>query len=252
MPTRDTPWPAGTPCWVDIGVPDVAAARDFYSALFGWDYEGGSPEFGGYLTVTSHGRAAAGMGPQTDPDDPPRWTTYLATDDVAAGLERVTAAGGRVVVPAMQVGPMGTMGLAADPQGAVFGLWQSGLNTGVQVSGEPGALVWNEAAVADPAAAREFYSAVFGYRWQELPDAGDYQLFTLDERPLGGLGGLTEGAPAGWSACFGVADTDTAVATVQQRGGSVVMPPEDTPYGRFAVVVDPWGAAFSVMRELPG
>ena len=48
MPTRDTAWPAGTPCWVDYGAVDIEAAKTFYADLFGWTYTGGEPEYGGY------------------------------------------------------------------------------------------------------------------------------------------------------------------------------------------------------------
>ena len=138
MPTRDTPWPDGTPCWIDIGVPDIPAAREFYSALLGWDYTGGDPEFGGYLTATKNGENAAGMGPQQDPDDPPRWTTYFAAADAAATAAKIREAGGTVIVEPMEVGPMGTMVIALDPQGNPFGLWQSGMHTGTRIYNEPG------------------------------------------------------------------------------------------------------------------
>jgi uncharacterized protein len=250
MPTRETPWPNGTPCWVDLGAPDVAAARTFYSSVLGWDYTGGQPEFGGYLTAQVDGLDAAGLGPQQDPDDPPRWTTYFAADDADATAARVTSAGGTVVFPPMDVGPMGRMAIALDPQGNPFGIWQSGLNTGVRVYNQPGGLVWNEAAVDDPAAAREFYTAVFGFTWTEIPDAEGYTTFATADRPLGGLSGISPGLPRGWSTCFSVAETDAAVRAVEAGGGKVLMAAEDTPFGRFAVVADPWGASFSVMQEL--
>ncbi|SDY43029.1 hypothetical protein SAMN05661080_03458 [Modestobacter sp. DSM 44400] len=249
MPTRDTAWPNGTPCWVDLGAPDVPAAQAFYTAVLGWTYTGGQPEFGGYLTCQVGGRDAARLGPQQDTADPPRWTTYFAADDADAVAARITEAGGTVVFPPMDVGPMGRMAIALDPQGNPFGLWQGGLNTGVHVYGEPGALVWNEAAVADPAAAREFYGAVFGFTFEEVPGTGGYTTFATGERPMGGLGGLTGGAPAGWATCFSVASTDAALETVVAGGGAVTMPAMDTEFGRFAVVTDPWGAAFSVMQE---
>ncbi|WP_344690861.1 VOC family protein [Blastococcus jejuensis] len=252
MPTRDTPWPNGTPCWVDYGAADLDAARAFYSALLGWEYTGGDPEFGGYLNATSEGREAAGLGPQMDPADPPRWTTYFAADDAAATVAKIRDAGGTVVVEPMEVGPMGTMVVALDPQGNPFGLWQSGTHTGCRIHNEPGSLAWNEAMVADSAAARSFYSAVFGFRFDEMPpEAGggdmDYTTFSTGGNPLGGLGATQEGMPTGWLTCFSVADTDAAVATVQGKGGTVVMPAMDTPFGRFAVVADPWGAQFEVM-----
>ena len=98
MPTRDTPWPDGTPCWVDYGAADIDATKAFYASVLGWEYTGGEPEFGGYLTVTVDGRMAGGMGPQQDPDDPPRWTTYFAAADAAATAARITDAGGTVIV----------------------------------------------------------------------------------------------------------------------------------------------------------
>ena len=249
MPTRDTVWPNGTPCWIDYGAPDIEAAKSFYTAVLGWTYSGGEPEFGGYLTCQIKGLDAAGMGPQQDPSDPPRWTTYFATDDAAATAGRITAAGGTVLVPPMEVGPMGTMAIARDPQGHPFGLWQGALNTGVRIFNEPGALVWNEAAVDDPAAAREFYAAVFGFTFDDVGGMAEYKTFSTGGNPLGGLGGVLEGSPRGWTACFSVASTDDAVSAVEVGGGKVTMPAEDTEFGRFAVVEDPWGAPFSVMQD---
>ena len=252
MPTRDTPWPAGTPCWVDYGAADLAAAREFYTALLGWEYTGGDPEFGGYLNAEKDGRQVAGLGPQMDPDDPPKWMTYFATDDAATAVTRIREAGGTVVVEPMEIGPMGTMVVALDPQGNPFGLWQSGEHTGVQRYNEPGSLVWNEAAVDDPEAARAFYAAVFGFRFEEIPGGEGYTTFATGGDPLGGLGGVVPGVPKGWSTCFAVPSTDGAVGTVTAAGGKVLMPAEDTPYGRFAVVADPWGASFSVMEVAAG
>jgi predicted enzyme related to lactoylglutathione lyase len=258
MPTRDTPWPNGTPCWVDYGAADLDATKDFYAAVLGWEYSGGEPEFGGYLTVLRNGRMAGGMGPQQDPDDPPKWTTYFAADDAAATAARITDAGGTVLVEPMEVGPMGTMVIARDPQGNVFGVWQSGLNTGVQIHNEPGALAWNEAMVDDTAAAKQFYSAVFGFRFDQLPpeqggeEGMDYATFSAGGDPLGGLGASDPSMPKGWVTCFAVASADEAVATVESKGGKVRMPPMDTPFGRFAIVEDPWGAAFEVMGPTPG
>jgi len=251
MPTRDTVWPNGTPCWVDYGAADIEAAKSFYRAVLGWTYSGGEPEFGGYLICQVDGRDAAGMGPQQDASDPPRWTTYFATDDAAATAARITEAGGTVLFPPMEVGPMGTMAIARDPQGHPFGLWQGALNTGVKVYGEPGALAWNEAAVDDPEAARAFYSAVFGFSFDEMPESGGYTTFKTDANPLGGLGAHQAGSPKGWTTCFSVSSTDDAVAKVEAAGGKVTMAPMDTEFGRFAVVEDPWGAPFTVMQDPP-
>jgi predicted enzyme related to lactoylglutathione lyase len=252
MPTRDTPWPNGTPCWIDYGAADLEATTAFYSAFLGWTYTGGDAEYGGYLNAMVGDRLAAGLAPQQDPNDPPRWTTYFATDDAAATTARIKDAGGTVIVGPMEVGPMGTMVIALDPQGNPFGLWQAGTHTGVQVFNEPGSLTWNEAAVDDPEVARAFYGTVFGFRFDEIPGAGGYATFATGDRPLGGLGGHQPGSPKGWTSCFAVSSTDDAVSTIESAGGKVTMAAMDTEFGRFAVLEDPWGAPFSVMQAPAG
>src|SRR3954452_24398103 len=252
MPTRNTPWPNGTPCWIDYGVPDVEGAQALYATVLGWTYEGGDPDYGGYLNALAGDRKAAGLAPQQDPNDPPRWTTYFATDDAAGTARRITENGGTVLVDPMAVGPRGTMAIALDPQGNPFGLWQADQHTGVEVYNEAGGLVWNEAAVDDAEAARAFYSAVFGFRFDEVEGAGGYTTCATDAGPLGGLGQHQPGSPKGWTTCFSVASADDAVAAVEAGGGKVTMAPQDTSFGRFAVVEDPWGAAFSVMEEPKG
>ncbi|HEU0104028.1 MAG TPA: VOC family protein [Mycobacteriales bacterium] len=249
MPTTDTPWTDGTPCWVDYSAADIDAARAFYSDVFGWTYLGGDPEFGGYDNALIGDRPVAGLGPQMDEGDAPRWTTYFATSDAAETASRISQAGGTIVVPPMQVGPMGTMVVAVGPQGEPFGLWQAGEHIGARVYNEPGAVVWNEAALEDPDAARAFYTAVFGFTFDEVPDAGGYTTFRTADRPLGGLGAREPGAPAGWTTCFAVASADDTVAAIEASGGKVLTPAQDTPFGRFAVVEDPWGAPFTVMQE---
>jgi uncharacterized protein len=250
MPTRETAWPAGTPCWVDYGAADIDASKAFYADVLGWSYSGGEPEYGGYLTCEASGRSAAGMMPQQDDATPPAWTTYFATDDADATAARISEAGGTVVAPPMDVGPLGRMAVARDPQGNVFGVWQSGEHTGVTIYNEPGALVWNEGALDDPESAKKFYSDVFGFHFDEIEGMGGYSTFTIGDGPLGGLTAHQPGSPKGWTTCFSVSSADDAVAAVEQGGGKVTMPAQDTSFGRFAVVEDAWGAPFSVMQEL--
>src|SRR3712207_9158138 len=71
MPTRNTPWPAGTPCWIDYGASEIDAAKDFYGRLFGWEFEGGDPEYGGDLTATRHRGEGPGVRPPVKPGRAP-------------------------------------------------------------------------------------------------------------------------------------------------------------------------------------
>jgi len=253
MPTRDTSWPAGTPCWVDYAADDLDAAKDFYAAVVGWTgYTDSRPEFGGYVNALVGDSLAAGLMPKMEPEIPSVWTTYFATDDADATVAAITAAGGTLIAGPHDVGTLGRMVIAVDPQGGWFGAWQGADHIGFQIYNEPGGVVWNEGAMEDPDAARAFYTAVFGFGFEEVPDSGGYTMITNGSAPLGGLGAHQPGAPQGWLTCFSVASCDQAAVTAESHGGKVLSAPNDMPYGRFAVLEDPWGAAFEVMQEPPG
>jgi predicted enzyme related to lactoylglutathione lyase len=131
MVARDTPWPAGTPAWVDVTVDDVPTAISFYRAMFGWDIEPGPPETGGYAICHKNGQIVAGLSPKFGPGETSTvWTTYLAADDTAAVAARITAAGGQLLLEPVDVMDSGRMALAADTTGAVFGLCKAGRPAG--------------------------------------------------------------------------------------------------------------------------
>jgi uncharacterized protein len=251
--TRDTRWPAGTPCWVDVSVDDVPKAIAFYQALFGWDIQLGGPEVGGYSIAHQDGRIVAAVSPKMGaPDAPSVWTTFLASDDVDVTAATIKGAAGQLLAEPLDVMEEGRMAVAMDPAGAVFALWQGGNTTGLGAANEPGALTWNEQFSRDLAGSQAFYQAVFGYGYQDMSSDGfRYAMVMVDGHEVGGMGEYPEGTPAempaAWAAYFAVTDTDAAVAKVTELGGHVVQPPSDTPYGRIGVVADNHGAVFSVI-----
>ncbi len=255
MSIRHESWPAGIPAWVDLGVPDLAAARDFYAGLFGWEFLIGPAETGFYSNGLKDGETVAAIGGQMPGDEtPPNWTVYLATDDAAATAAAIEAAGGTILLAPMQVMEFGTMAIFADPTGAVAGLWQSGTHTGANRVEEPGSMVWTEQMSRDLEASKAFYSAVFGYTYTDMSTPEfSYVTFDLDGAPRGGLGVISEamgpGIPPHWLTYFGVDDVDAAVAYVGAHGGTVARPAWDTPFGRIAVVQGPWGETFTLLAR---
>jgi uncharacterized protein len=252
--TRDTRWPAGTPCWVDVSVDDVPKAIAFYQALFGWDIRVGGPEVGGYSIAHLDDRIVAAVSPKYGPPEAPSaWTTYLATDDVDATAARIKGAGGQLLAEPMDVMSEGRMAVAMDTVGAVFGLWQGGNTTGIGLADVPGTLSWNEHMSRDFHASKAFYQAVFGYEYQDMSAEGfKYAMLMVDGHEVGGLGEYPEGTPqempAAWSVYFAVEDADAAVAKSAELGGTVVQPVRDSPYGRIGVVADNHGAVFSLIK----
>jgi predicted enzyme related to lactoylglutathione lyase len=255
MPTRQSA-PIGAPCWVDLQTSGTERSREFYGRLFGWEASEPNAEFGGYFNFTSGGVLVAGcMAADAAAPVSDVWSVYLATDDATKTLETAVARGAQVVVPAMPVGDLGTMGFVIDASGAGIGLWQANQFAGFGVFGEAGAPSWFELLTRDYAAAVPFYQDVFRWDAHQVSDTDDFRYTTLREPGsdawLAGImdasGFLPEGVPPHWSVYFGCDDADATVASVVDLGGSVVRPAEDTPYGRLATVSDPMGAAFKLV-----
>ena len=252
-----TTYAPGKPCWADVTSPDVDAAAAFYGGLFGWQADKApQPEAGGYTMFSKDGKAVAAASPPTpgQEDVPPHWTVYLASDDVDATAGKVQEAGGQVLMEPFDVFDSGRMIVAADPTGAAFGVWQAGEHIGAQLRGEPGTMNWAEVQTKDTGAARSFYEQVFGYETEEAQMGGPdpYTVLNVDGEPAAGLIKIGEDwgeVPSNWSVVFEVDDTDAAVAKAQELGGRVLMEPMEIPeVGRFAVVADPAGAAFQVIK----
>ena len=263
-----TSYAPGTPSWVDLASADIEASAAFYGDLLGWEVpeRENSAEMGGYRRAEKDGADVAGMMPLMAEGQPPAWTTYIAVADADATAALVTENGGTVMAPPMDVMDLGRMAVFADPTGAVFGIWQAGTFIGAAKVNEPGALAWNELGTRDPAAAKAFYGAVFGwaFRDQEMkrnegepgPDVyTEWLLNEGDEESIGGMlsieGMMPDQVPAHWQTYFAVTDTDAAVATVKEKGGDVMFGPVDIPAGRFAVVKEPGGGATFAVIALP-
>lgn len=254
MPVRDEPWPPGTPCWVHAEVEDPPAARDVYTRLFGWEIYEGPEEMGGSLTAYKNDKAVAGIGPRPADMRTSAWTTYLATDDIDALAGRISAAGGRIAVSPTDVAVAGRRLIAVDPTGARFGAWQAGLLAGSAVHDEHGAYCWNELHTRDVARAREFYAAVFGYRYDEVGDGitRRYATFTVPggAGPAGGINDATLAGgdrPAVWLTWFQVDDVDAAVAAAVDLGGHVLTGAETTSTGRMAIIEAPQGEELGLL-----
>jgi predicted enzyme related to lactoylglutathione lyase len=253
MSIRTSPWPAGTPCWADLMVPDADQARAFYAAVLGWTFGEPDAEHGNYSIATVDGHAVAAVsGPPAAGEQSPAWMVYFAVEDADATAARISASGGTVVFGPTDVDTFGRMCVAVDPTSATFGLWQANDFIGAQLVNDPGGLTWEDLRSADPPTAQKFYADVFGFDTRPIEMApGDYRTFhhAGDDAPLGGMGGFMGIAShSHWVLYFAVPSTDDAIAAAERSGGSVGVPAHDTPFGRMAGLVDPAGAAFHVIQ----
>jgi predicted enzyme related to lactoylglutathione lyase len=118
----------------------------------------------------------------------------------------------------------------------------------------PGVPCWVDAGYADPAAAAEFYSGLFGWECEDTMPAGapgHYFMGRIGGRDAAALGSLPDGAPSEptWNTYVWVDDADAATAAARAAGATVVAEPFDVfDAGRTATFVDPEGAQISVWQ----
>jgi predicted enzyme related to lactoylglutathione lyase len=167
----------GVPCWADTTQPDPAAAATFYGELYGWQMEDVMPPDapGRYLIGRLAGGDAGAVASARE-GEPAVWNTYIWVDDADAAVARVRDAGGAVLAAPTEVGDAGRMAVCADPEGAVFSLWQARAHRGAAVVNEHGGVNFNDLKTRDAEGAARFYGAVFG--WQLLP-VGDALMWAL-------------------------------------------------------------------------
>jgi len=250
MPERAT----GTPCWVDISVPDVEAAKSFYAALLGWDCRTDPrPEAGGYTMCFLDGVPAAAITPMWGEDAKAGWSVYIASDDTDLSATAVTENGGQVLAAPMDVFDAGRMAFCVDPVGATFGIWQKGVHRGIETDFVPGAVSWIELVARDAPAAAAFYRAVFGLEAVTFPGMENYWLLEQGGVTAGGLIELNEetsGAEGShWRVYVSVADTDATCEQTEALGGRVEVPAfEAEGIGRIAYVRDPFNVRLGVIQ----
>jgi predicted enzyme related to lactoylglutathione lyase len=244
-------YPEGTFCWVDLGISDPGEAKAFYGGLFGWEFDDlPTGEKGTYSICRLGGKAVAGL---YDQAEEAHWGSYVSVDDVDRAAGRAREFGAEVLVEPFGTPGGGRVATIRDPAGAVVSLSQPGEGFGAEVVNQDGAWTWNELTAPDLAAAVDFYRELFGWAAADIAGAVARTSFSLGDLLVGGGHapiGPEDPAPR-WTISFWVADADRSVERATELGGGVVLAPMDVPVGRFAILADPAGAAFTV-AAVPG
>lgn len=269
----------GVPCWVDTTQPDPEKAIDFYGNLFGWALENVMPAEAPapYYMARLRGGDVAAVAAVPEGSPPAAlWRTYIwveSADDTAA---EATKAGGSVLVEPFAVGEDGKTAAIADPDGAVFNVWEAKQHRGAQIVNEPGSVNFNDLNTRDPEAAKNFYGQVFG--WGTLELGGEYEFWTLPgyadhieeidpgfkermaesgvpgfEDVVATLSKLPDGdeRPPHWGVTFAVEHADKTAKLARELGATIVAEPFDAPWVRATVITDPQGATFTASQFVP-
>jgi predicted enzyme related to lactoylglutathione lyase len=233
--------------WIELATNDAAASKAFYTSLFGWDAKDMPIPDGVYTILQKNGHDLGAL--YQTKEIPPNWATYITVENADDAAKKATDLGATIVAPPFDVMDIGRMALVADPQGATFALWQAKKHIGATIRDEANTLCWNELMTSDVEGSRAFYKSLFGWN---LRVSAEYTEIDVGQRPSGGMMQMPNdmrGMPSSWTPYFAVDDCDAIVAKAKSLGAQVYVPPTDMPHvGRFAVLADPQGAAFDVIK----
>jgi predicted enzyme related to lactoylglutathione lyase len=256
---QETPeYRPGTFCWVELATSDQSAAKNFYTQLFGWTYEDHPMGPGMVYTMLKLDGKDVGamyklMDDQVEFGVPPNWLSYISVTNADDATAKAKNAGATILKEPFDVMTVGRMSIVKDPTGAVFAIWQAGDHQGAGVCNVPGSFCWNELMTTDTAKDKEFYTSVFGWGADTQNFGGlEYTMFANGDRPAGGMLAITPEMgpiPPNWLVYFAVDDCDAKVQKASELGATVMKPADDIPgIGRFAILIDPQGAAFALIK----
>ncbi|MCB5179216.1 VOC family protein [Streptomyces antimicrobicus] len=249
---------SGAPCWVNLMTHDIDAAERFYGAVLGWSFR--PTRLGpAFRVAEGEGVPVAGIGAQAGTFSVAvAWTPYFAVADADAAVSRIRERTGTVAVGPVRFEGAGRGVLAADPQGAVFGLWE-GRVFADWLTAPRAAPAWVELRTRDAFAAAVFYGEVLLWATGESGCCDvSYERDRIVLRHDGRVVARLDGGPAQeasaepvrrphWHVHFRVAELDASVAAAAAHGGdTVAVDPSPGPEGRFATLRDPEGALFDV------
>ena len=241
--------------WYDLMTTDEDAAIAFYGKVAGWGtqpFEGGEKPYTMFTVGDSPIGGVMTIDPEQMGDIPPHWMAHISTDDVDTAADRIRELGGQVYQVPTDIPEVGRFAIAADPQGASFGVFAGTAMPDDMRSPRHGDFSWHELQTTDYQAAFDFYADLFGWQKTSDFDMGDgwmYLMYGQNGKEYGGIYDKTEDMPGppAWLYYIHVSDIDEAANTVKANGGRILNGPMEVPGGdRVAQCMDPQGAVFAL------
>jgi uncharacterized protein len=243
-----TSYPPGTFSWSELVTSDADAAKTFYTRLFGWEYDDQPiPDDGVYSMASRDGKTVAAV--FADQSQPPHWNCYVTVASADDAATKARELGANVLADPFDVMDAGRMAVFADPTGATLCVWEARQHIGAELVNASGALTWTDLLTPDAEAAERFYGGLFGWTFQEMPDAGGYRVIRNGERSNGGIMPRSDGHP-GWIPYFGHDDVAAVAGELEGLGARPLGEVIRMPQGSILPVMDPQGAVFSLWTGL--
>ena len=245
----------GSFCWIELATTDGPGAKKFYTELFGWEAQDNpiGPDMV-YTMLKLNGRDVGALYQKGEEmkQVPTHWASYIAVTSADESAAKAKGLGATVIQGPFDVMEHGRMAIVADPTGATFCIWQANQHKGIGLRGETGSLCWNELLTNDTERAKDFYTKLFG--WTSKTDGGEtpYTEWINGDDHIGGMMQILPHMgpmPPNWGIYIAVDDCDATAQKATETGGRQYVPPTDIPnVGRFAVLADPQGGVFNIIK----
>jgi uncharacterized protein len=241
---------AGKFVWHEHVSPDPKQAERFYTELFGWGSEIFKPGEVDYAMISARGQSHGGFAKALEGAPPPHWLSHVEVEKLEDVIEAAKGAGGKLAAGPFEMDEVGRIAVLSDPQGAYISIYEPEGDA----PASQGVFVWDELTTIDVDTAQDFYETVFGWTTSEMgPEYGGYRIFNRGETGIAGLMAAPgDSTPPHWQPYIAVDDPDATVAKATGLGASSLMEPMDVPeVGRIAVIEDPQGAVFGIIKPTP-
>ena len=236
--------------WHEHVSPDPKQAEAFYTELFGWGMEVFKPGEVDYPMISVRGQTHGGFSTAMEGAPPPHWLSHVRVEKLEETIEKAKSAGGDLAAGPFEMGEVGRIAIISDPQGAYLSLYEPES----EAPASEGVFVWDELGTNDVDGAQRFYEDVFGWTTTDMgADYGGYRVFNRGDTGIAGLMSLPHSSiPPHWQPYVAVEDVDATVRRANELGASTLAEPMDVPeVGRIAVLKDPQGATFGIIKPQP-
>jgi predicted enzyme related to lactoylglutathione lyase len=247
----------GKVIFVELVTPDIVAAKQFYSGLFGWtfrDIQAGGTE---YAEAFLDDRPVAGIIHKNVPVSEhrqPAWLSFISVHDVDEAKRIALQQGAKMLFEPHNLPNRGREAVLADPQGAVFAVLASSSGDPPDVLAAPGEWIWSSLTTSDPDTDAALYQKLFNYEVFDLPadEGAQHLMLASDNYARASVNTLPANRPnihPHWLNYVRVEDAVKMTAKLVALGGRVLVEPRvDRHGGKVAVVADPMGAPFGLLE----
>ncbi|AFD08991.1 VOC family protein [Solitalea canadensis] len=242
--------------WHDLVTPDVAKAKQFYGAVFGWTFETSGSGDTEYTLIKRSGNTIGGIFPI--PKDVKvtsgEWVASMSVSDVAKAVNLTTSNGGKVLRGVKDIDGRGKMALVADPQGGILAYMRATGGDPLIKSPEINDWLGMELWTNNPEASKSFYKQVIGYEAEEIKDSSvPFTAFKKDGMIYAALlKNPSKDVRTHWMPYIRVENVSAMVDKAKAAGATIMLTPSPTiRNSTVAIILDPSRAPIVLQEFTP-